>query len=781
MAALRGQGAAWTLTATFLFFSYWIVARSCGYDQAAIFHYVGYVLLYVWLPGCLVLRGVGWERVSLADLIALGLPVGFAIEILTYLLLSALGLRDWYAWIAVGWVGLLLATQRKWKGWRESLPQLACEKAWIACALAGLLVGVMMTTASFYYAPAPLSHGRLLQSTIPDWVYLVSLAAEIKQRWPLQDPGLAGTPLSYHYFLMVHVAAASRVTGAEISEVLLRFAVLPLSTALLLQGFSLGRTLGRNPWAGVLAVVLLLLASEVSFSPMPTLGTVFDLFTTWLYISPTFFFGMIFLGALVIFLHRMTTTGRDGVGSLAVLGLLAVAASGAKGTIMPALLVAYAAWTGCDAIRVRRVPWAAVLRLGVMGLGFGAVYLLILKHWGTGAAQSGVLVSTSLTQFWIVHRVAWQSALVVWGLPPALGSFLAQAACLAVCLAGSHGVRLLGVTMFFGSRRHINPSLTHWLGWVYLANYLLGDFLVLDSNGQLYLFVAKRLPAAVLAAAAVASFWPAWLRRWQELGSAAIELGRKSGAWGWWAACVYWRVFLSAACGIGLTAVVWQGWLAWWIGLGLFAGVLLFFVPRLGASAGRDSRRLPRLPAAVVRRFLEGATRAVPSLAVVGVLAVQVNHSRLRNRTGFDLWLRESARAEDPALARLAAGLDWVRRHAPINAVLVANAFTPGHTRADHLAVVDRTTVDKYYYYSALSERRLWVEGPAYAYDPSEVERRMQIAAELFAGERRRLPESAPYYLLVDHALEDRSPVVIPEAVCEFRNDRVAIYRMPPM
>ena len=62
--------------------------------------------------------------------------------------------------------------------------------------------------------------------------------------------------------------------------------------------------------------------------------------------------------------------------------------------------------------------------------------------------------------------------------------------------------------------------------------------------------------------------------------------------------------------------------------------------------------------------------------------------------------------------------------------MVIANAFTPRNLAP--AAVIDRTTVDKYYYYSALAERRLWVEGPTYLRDQPEVWRRMRLAGLVF-------------------------------------------------
>src|SRR6185436_17406238 len=131
-------------------------------------------------------------------------------------------------------------------------------------------------------------------------------------------------------FLLVHVGAASLVTGNEISWLLLRTTVLPLSTILIFQAFLLGRILTRRAWGGVLAAALMLMTEEVSFVTSSQWGTFFNLFIRWLYLSPTFFFGMIFFGALTLWIYRLAVESTVRLGEFLVLALLAAAGTGAK-------------------------------------------------------------------------------------------------------------------------------------------------------------------------------------------------------------------------------------------------------------------------------------------------------------------------------------------------------------------------------------------------------------------------------------------------------------------
>jgi len=219
------------------------------------------------LPGHLLLIAfTGGERAGLARSVALGLPLGFAFEVLLYLSCAAVGMRGGFPAIAL--LGVLLLGAWVWRrnGGRSLLPAIPRVATGVWLAMSGLLLLLMITTAARLYAPAPLDAGRLMHSTHHDWVYLVSRAAEIRHHWPFEDPSLAGTPLSYHYFLLVHVASASQVTGLEISKVLLRMVSVPMGVVLLTQVFLLGCIVGRSNRAGLLAAALMLAVGEVTLT-----------------------------------------------------------------------------------------------------------------------------------------------------------------------------------------------------------------------------------------------------------------------------------------------------------------------------------------------------------------------------------------------------------------------------------------------------------------------------------------------------------------------------------
>ena len=557
------------------------------------------------------------------------------------------------------------------------------------------------------FSEAPLVTGLPQRPIFHDWVYLVSRAAAIKEHWPLEDPSLAGTPLSYHYFMMVHAAAASWSARLEVTLVLLRLMIIPLGAVLVVQAYVLGRWLGRSPVAGLWAALLTVCASGVSFRPDFERTDFLDLFSRWLYVSPTFYFGVIYFGALLFAVGWLESQARLRLRALAWVGLLAAAGTGAKGTVLPVLLFGLGVWFGVRWWRQRRLPVRLAVIGGVMTLAFSLVYVFVLSAWGAGTAEFDPFRVYHLTQFWQEYAVPCQRALKRWLDAPDVGTWLGALICALGVFAGTAGVRLLALPYLLRVDRRHRAPLAAWLGSALLASWLLGTLLHFDSNGELYIVLLMRLPLAVLAGAAIAG------------GGARL------------------RAFLAG-------------------------------LPR-GAIRGVDQVRI-----------------ALLALIVVGLgttLLIQSSLWLSRSRRGFTDWItvRADLRINDDLVPMYEAML-WLRENSERQAVVVANAFTERNLKEGRGVLVDHTTAGVHYYYSALSERHLWIEGPSYQLDLARSRQRLALADRLFY--KGYVPSSrvfarGPVYVLLDHAIGDGARLALGDRHRVFSNGRFEVYRLP--
>ncbi|MBL9188251.1 MAG: hypothetical protein JNK23_12270 [Opitutaceae bacterium] len=697
----------WGATALVLAVTGLIVARACSYQVGTLAGYASYLACYVVLPGVVGLYFVNKGPLSLSLAIALGVPTGFAIEIFSYIACSALGMKGAYLWAPLGWAGLAVAA-RIVNGHWPVRARITAHHAGPALGMAVALLAAALVAASQMFAESPLAGGLPTRAIFHDWVYLVSRASVIKNNWPLDDPSLAGTPLQYHYFMMVHAAAASATAGVEIAEVLLRLIAVPMGAVLVTQAFVLGRAVSRNPWGGVVAAFLLMVASEVSFAPSYGAPMFLGLFVRWLFVSPTFFFGMIFCGALLIAVARCARLARFDPGHAAWLVLLGAATTGAKGTVVPVVLAALGVWAAWRWWREGRLPWRLVAFAAGLTLAFAIVYLPAMSAWRSGDAAWRPFHIFEVTSFWKEHLPIWQRWLAEW-LPAAAAKSIAMSACAVVVFMGTCGVRLLAIPyLIAGDRRGGDPRLASWLGAFFVASAGMGLLMELNSHGELYLFLMIRLPMAVLAAAFV------------------VGLARRAGVW--WA---------------------------------------------------------QRRPAEAAARFAAGRNLLLGAggvAALLVVLGVQTSLWAQRNYTSFREWLQTSTDLKPDAYMRdLREAMLWVREHTEPNAVLVANAFTPENMKKDHWGALDRTLMGVHFYYSALSERRLWFEGPNYHLDTTRHRIRANLASNFFYRGRELRPATVsdgPSYILRDRSLSDGAQVPVAQCHLVFTNARMDVYRL---
>ena len=680
-----------------------IVVRACGYDVAAVAKYAAYMAFYVALPGVLVMQAVHGRPVSVGAALALAIPTGFAVEIFTFLGLAALDLKSLYVWVPLVWLALAVLLRLRGGAWPVRV-HLAGNHAGLFLGLVVAFLGTTVMAVGQMFAESPLAGGLPTRAIFHDWVYLVSRAAVIKNNWPLDDPSLSGTPLQYHYFMMVHAAAVSRTTGVELTTVLLRLLYVPLGGVLVAQAYLLGRMVARNPWAGVIAAFLLVMASEVSFAANYGEPMFLGLFVRWLFVSPTFFFGMIFCGALVLVIARCARTEQFDARQVIWLLLLGTAGTGAKGTVLPVLICALGLWAGWRWLRERRLPLLPILFGAVLAVAFVVVYLPTMSAWRTGDAAWRPFHVFQLTQFWKQYLAPWQSGLAQW-LPEPLAATLAKVACAAVVFAGTCGIRLLALPyLFWGDLERRDAALVSWLGAFFAASAGMGVLMELNSYGELYLFLMMRLPMAVLAAAFL------------------VAASRRIAAW--------WRQTDGRAIP------------TWW-------------------------RRAPAAGAVLVMAL---------------ALGVQTSLWWARNRAGFKEWVRTPTDLRpDDYMQELREALLWVRGNTEGHAVLVSNACTPENMKKDHWGALDRTLTGVHFYYSALSERRLWFEGPNYIMDTTRARARANMASNFFYR-GKRLPHgvvtSGPCYVLIDRSLADGARVGLPLEQKVFWNSRMEVYRL---
>ncbi len=359
----------------------WLVTGVAAID---IIRFLAYDIGFVALPGMALLWAIRGHRSGLLATIALGWPLGEALEILAFTGTAWIGARGLFALYplvvvvpsaVVIWRRRLHLQQATDPNTRLDSQGLSPAVMWTAAG--ALSLGLIYLTLEFLPL-APLPGSSVLQE-YPDYPYFIGLITQVMYHWPPSTPGLSGVPLAYEWFVLFHIAAASQVTHLPVPIIGLRLDYIPTIVVVGCQLLVVGRYIGRSWWTGVVAMLLLFvmgppdLSSSYSASPDSVFVHLWD---SW-----TMPYGLTFMLALVYLItERLRATSprlRDGLRSWVLIAILMIGASGAKATILPDIIVGAAIYTVLRYVVRRRVQMPVVITFALGVVVFVPTYLLI--------------------------------------------------------------------------------------------------------------------------------------------------------------------------------------------------------------------------------------------------------------------------------------------------------------------------------------------------------------------------------------------------------------------
>jgi hypothetical protein len=707
--------------------------------------YVGYQAAFVVGPGLLVYRMLGGRTEGWLRQLVFGWAIGYLLEVTVFIATAALGAR-WllpvYPLLVVGMA--MWSRSRRGAGAPDRRPGQA-RPGGGAWAVAMVCVIALVHVAIQYFAPSPLPERVNSVAYGLDQVWNLSLAGEAKHHWPMSDPTAAGTPLFYHLFATFDVAATSQVSGLGLPLVFFRLYLVPL-VVLACLGLSLaGAAIGRSRWVGPVAAALVLFVGELNLDPHVGYRFANELSDDVFAISPSFLFGLIFFLPALILLHEQCgPAGHRGWRRWTLLGLVLLGCAGSKATILPVLiggLVLYAAWRG---LRDRGVDRRV---LGALGLSAG-IYLAssAVEYGGAGSYGLSLHVPGAVRQMASISHVAPRAS---------AAAALFWVAAVPVGLVGAYGASLCGVPSAFRHTGRPAPRGHALLLAVLLAG--LAPFLLFTHFGLSQVFFAEYgvVAGCLLSAEGLVFVWSARNTRGRGVLALVAVAVAVAGVWLFLAVSTRGSpsAYLDADVALAVGAVV------------VLAGALRY--------AGRPGTFIGCALAALL---LIGAVSKATGLLVPTATRL-TSHQPLYSQTGNGL------------TAGLRRGLSWIREHTAPSAVVAVNNYRDGSLYWDY-----GWKVPDDYYYSAMGERRVFLEGWVYAQRAFDIgERDVFLGRKLPFPARLRLNEavferrdrsalrtlSRGYgvrYLLIDRVHNSSSPTLDAIARRVFADPDVAIY-----
>jgi hypothetical protein len=444
--------------------------------------YAAYVTLAVALPGVLLLRSLYGGHRTLAEEIALGLALGYALEVFTYIAARAVGLPLLVlAWPAATYT-LFLLHPRLRRHWRA--PSHRPAPLWWSWTLA-LTMTYLLAMAVVTFFPKHALTWPALATSYVDMPYHMSLIGELKNHMPPTVPTVAGEPLFYHWFVYAHFAASSWITGIEPLVLLFRLGMLPLMAAVTVLLGIVGKRVTGSPAGALVALT----GTVLMAAPNLYLGAHLGVFTwrgfqSWT--GPSQTFGALLFAPLVLLTIDMLEARRRDARTWLLLAVFALAVMGAKATHLPPLAVGLVLVAAVQAIRHRRPPWPVLGMLGLTVTCFGYAQLVLFG----GARQAMETDPLSLL------ARAWGELTGHTGAPAPITSVLGLTAAYLLSLA----VTWCGVLgLLCRPRLFLRPAVTLLLG---MGAACVGAALLFGHPhlGQLY-FVGAAYPYLMMVAA----------------------------------------------------------------------------------------------------------------------------------------------------------------------------------------------------------------------------------------------------------------------------------------
>jgi hypothetical protein len=665
--ALTAAGSAATVAvlAVVLWLSTWVSA-----GDVALF--LGFELVFVLAPGVVLYRALCSDPGGGLRHFAIGWGLGYALSIFAFAATAALGARD--AFLTYPALVLLPATALSLRRHGALLPR-AGESPSSARSLALALVAaaalVYVTAGLFGQAPLPERVDSVSYDN--DLVWGISLSADALNHFPIADPTVSGEPLRYHTFVFLHMASITQVTGIELTTVALRLWIVPALLLLVLQLAYAGRQFTGRAWAAPVAAVLFLLVGDLDLGsdrgyPSAKLWR----YMAWRFaslLSPSFLLGLVLFVPLIVLLHERlvpTEPQRRAVGEWILVALLLAGCAGAQGAILPVVLgglILLGAWRW---VTSNRLGAGLIPAVALCGGALAISYVLLYSGAGTGLEikplESGV--ETLAGRTFAPEVDAGLTAKVV------LYPIAAAVASVTLMLA------LVGVVFALRRSPRLNDTKV-WLLALLCTSVGIFFMTLFPGSNQVY-FLWYGIAAGVFLSAGGLVEAGGILARLPT----RTQLAAAGGA-----------VILAAL--LVVDAYSGEGRL----GPGVRAGLLFLAAGVLGwFAASRGSETRSRVAAlAVAGGFLLAGVVDSP----LSLLPEAVGRWADPQRLVYD---QEAPPARLGLTAELRRGLRWVRDNTPTGATVAVN---------NHYS--DLSTRDpRYFYYSALSERRVFLESWGY-------------------------------------------------------------------
>ncbi|NUS72272.1 MAG: hypothetical protein HOQ05_02585 [Corynebacteriales bacterium] len=660
--------------------------------------FAAYWIGLVALPGIALVASIVPRR-GILFIASVGAACGYILELGFWVLTASMDQREllrYYPLVVLVLCAWPLIHRARAGDFSHGPSRYLSRKAmiWRPWALSAAIATVASVAMWRFWLTVPMPLKGNASWSVDMWNHL-GWAADALREVPPENPSVSELPMQYHWFLYGHFASTHQITGIDLTWVLGRLFLVPMLIVVPALIAATTAQLTKRVWAPVLATLLGTVAGELDLTADPY-PVAFTSWSRYVGYSPSFLFSVVLLSAMLAILVAQLTSEKRGLSwwmGWAIFAILCAGAVGSKATIVPVIVggiciaAVYQLWSRRAQPFLKRID-PGLITAGVIGV-VAAGLAQVLLYGGSDTKRILVDPHIGLEMAAIAQNVDWLTdpgnnypglgwAAAVVAVPLALFVMLAP-------YAGALSLRRV--------KRH-REIMVLLLG-VVISGYAALSMFRDPDNSQHWFFV-QTFPALSI------------LGGW---GLARIidQVATKRNA-------------LKIAIGAGVV-----------IALGIVASAMASHPDLLIAQKGRVLLRYALFIAFAIgayllaRKYWKNSRAVLPGVAIIALVVACLPDGAMANVQFARAWFKDGIIARDDAASRsredtspgLRQALRWVRDNTPQDTIIAVN----NHCLVTRLVsrqiqrwngveyARDEVCTDtRVFYYSGLSERRVYLE-----------------------------------------------------------------------
>ena len=373
-----------------------------------------FFVIYVQIPGLLIVRRLGLDKGHISTALALGIFAGWAFELAIYFLADLLRLD-----IILLIMGPLATASYFIDVYRGSRKKLILSKFSIGrispafCIFMVLTLFYCIVNTQYVYLSPEISDFTYMN---PDKAYHMGLINSLSHDYPLMSPWIRGVEINYHVFSEMLLSIPVKFFGVQADAVTLSFGPFLTAYCFGMSYYSFFKEMSsRAGRAGLYALIVILANIYISRYPNVSLAFKFILIN-----DNSSGYGMAACLMTIVLIGKWYDSFKEGrPGNIALLVLVTVfvmLTTGIKGP-MGAVTVAALWGTVILGIILRKISPKTLIPLIIISAGFLLVYMVVLGSKGqTNGSGNSIIAFAKITNiaYWKKPLIAWLKSI---GIP----------------------------------------------------------------------------------------------------------------------------------------------------------------------------------------------------------------------------------------------------------------------------------------------------------------------------------------------------------------------------